>query len=221
MQSGLEFVHILMILTVVVFLWALFSSDLQMKIKRSEATQEIIHLRPRCKFLRKTSFRGRTQNWNATQASYSGTVVGSSPSQRLSAHRKYLGLETEFDGHSWKPKTSRYQSYLVSTSAESPRDRRFLADLCTINRLQPEHVLVQQNSVPTLDLHKATTREAQILLYFLKNNRKRLVRIITGRGLHSANGRPTLKKVVEKILTRMKMRFEDTARGGAFDFLNV
>ena len=69
-----------------------------------------------------------------------------------------------------------------------------------------------------IDLHGMTDYEAEFaVLDFLKNSRDsgfKVVKIITGKGLHSV-GEPVLKKITREILVQQNLKFSPaTAQNG-------
>lgn len=76
-----------------------------------------------------------------------------------------------------------------------------------------------------IDLHDLTREEARDSLEnFLKNARDKKyerIRIITGKGLHSENGRSVLKEYVKNILEKKGLEYSDSkiyeGGGGAID----
>lgn len=77
----------------------------------------------------------------------------------------------------------------------------------------------------TLDLHEFTREQAVIKVKdFLKNakdNNYKKVRIITGKGLHSASGKGILKRFVENIIENASLKYSEAkineGGGGAID----
>ncbi len=73
----------------------------------------------------------------------------------------------------------------------------------------------------TLDLHEFTREEAALKVEnFLKNAKEKKygrIRIITGKGLHSAGGRGILKEYIENILEHNGLKYSDAkiADGGS------
>ncbi|XP_047502020.1 uncharacterized protein LOC125047694 [Penaeus chinensis] len=66
----------------------------------------------------------------------------------------------------------------------------------------------QEQSPPTLDLHRYTVRDAKLLTEeFLRSHRHQEVRIITGRGQHNPNGDAPIKHATIRILNRMERTF--------------
>jgi DNA-nicking Smr family endonuclease len=70
-----------------------------------------------------------------------------------------------------------------------------------------------QVSQDEIDLHGFTREEArESLLDFLQNARDRkykLVRIITGKGLHSENGQSVLSGFIKNLLEREDLKYSD------------
>lgn len=58
----------------------------------------------------------------------------------------------------------------------------------------------------TIDLHRHTIREAEVILGELCKENNIHVRIITGKGIHSSNG-PVLREFVKDFLQRKNVRF--------------
>ncbi len=75
-----------------------------------------------------------------------------------------------------------------------------------------------------LDLHEFTREEASVAVEdFLKNaeeKKYRRIRIITGKGLHSANGRGIMKEYVKNILERSGLKYSEAkiSEGGSGAF---
>ena len=69
----------------------------------------------------------------------------------------------------------------------------------------------QANPTATLDLHRKTIAEAEILLndFFetAQENKHQQVLVITGKGLHSPSGAPTLRPFVKDWLFRHSYNF--------------
>ncbi|XP_045106133.1 uncharacterized protein LOC123501386 [Portunus trituberculatus] len=81
-------------------------------------------------------------------------------------------------------------------------------------------IVRMQLGAPTIDLHQLTVKEAMhVTKTFLKQSRGkyRKLRIITGRGLHSANGVPKIKPAVESLLNEWNYSFKETAKGGCLE----
>lgn len=70
-----------------------------------------------------------------------------------------------------------------------------------------------QTAQAEIDLHGLTRAEAHDTLEsFLENSRERkfkLVRIITGKGLHSENGQSILSGYIKSLLERENLKFSD------------
>lgn len=84
-----------------------------------------------------------------------------------------------------------------------------------------EHVEIR-NGIPELDLHKLRVWEAKkVTQMFVKQSRGRYrrVKIITGRGLHSAGGIPKIKPEVEVLLQEAGLSYEEVNKGGCFEVM--
>jgi DNA-nicking Smr family endonuclease len=75
--------------------------------------------------------------------------------------------------------------------------------------------------IKELDLHGSTQVEAENLLYNfltnLKNNNFNDIRIITGYGLNSPDGKSVIKDLTERILIEKGIRYEYLEGRGIFE----
>ncbi|XP_042224351.1 uncharacterized protein LOC121868119 [Homarus americanus] len=81
-------------------------------------------------------------------------------------------------------------------------------------------VLTTDHGIPTLDLHNMTVREAtRITNEFLRQSQHghNMVKIVTGRGLHTEDGIPKVKPAIATLLNNLDYEFREVHKGGCFE----
>jgi DNA-nicking Smr family endonuclease len=67
-----------------------------------------------------------------------------------------------------------------------------------------------------LYLTEAMDRLHDVIRLKCRQNRRN-IRFITGRGLHSAHGKPVIKPAFKAYFDQNRLRYNEAAKGGAFD----